>query len=65
MGYYDILAKFLEMFPQFMERARFWQPGDNRNAIRVELVDGKTYRFSYYNDDEWDLAAVNAAVRLV
>lgn len=63
MGYYDILAKFLGMFPQFMEKARFWQPGADRNTIHVELVGGKTYKFSYYNDDEWDLAAINTNVR--
>lgn len=65
MGYCDILAKFLGMFPQFMEKARFWQPGADRNTISVELVDGKQYVFTYWNDNEWDLTAVNSAVRRV
>lgn len=65
MGYCDILAKFLGMFPQFMEQTRFWRPGADRNTISVELVDGQQYVFTYWNDNEWDLTAVNPAVRRV
>lgn len=65
MGYYDILAKFLGLFPQFMEKARFWQPGADCNTISVELVDGQQYVFSYWNEKEWNLTAVNVAVRRV
>lgn len=63
MGYYDILAKFFAMFPQFMEKARFWQPGSDRHTIRVEMAGGQHYQFTYWNENEWDLAAVNTTVR--
>lgn len=65
MGYYDVLAKFLSMFPQFIERIRYWSPGSTPRTITAEMADGQQYVFTYWNDNEWDLTAVNPAVRRV
>lgn len=65
MGYCDVLAKFLGMFPQFMEQIRYWSPGSTQRTIVAEMADGRQYVFTYWNDAEWDLTAVNPAVRRV
>lgn len=65
MGYCDVLAKFLGLFPQFMDKIKFWRPGGNRNTVYVEMADGQQFMFTYWNAKEWDLVAVNTAVRRV
>lgn len=65
MGYFDTLAKFLGMFPNFLELVAFWSPVRDHNTISVELNNGQKLLFTYWNDREWNLTAVNGAVRRV
>jgi len=65
VGYFDTLAKFLGMFPNFLESVAFWSPVRDKNTIRVELKSGQKLLFTYWNDREWSLTAVNGAVRKV
>lgn len=65
MGYHDVLAKFLGMFPNFMEQVKSWTPGQKSNNIKISLTDGQKLLFTYYNDKEWELTAINGKVRRV
>lgn len=65
MGYHDVLAKFLGMFPNFMETVKSWSPGQKSNSIRLSLSNGQKLVFTYWNDKEWELTAVNGKVRRV
>lgn len=52
MTYVDILAKFLEMFPMYQTEINAYIPY-GANTIIVEFKDKNTYRFTYYNDNDW------------
>lgn len=65
MGYHDVLAKFLSMFPNFMEQVKSWTPGPKANNIKIGLANGNKLHFTFYNDKEWELTAVNGKVRKV
>lgn len=64
MGYHDVLAKFLGMFPNFMETIKAWTP-NGKNCIKVELVNHQKLVFTYWNDKEWELAAINGKARRI
>jgi hypothetical protein len=64
MHYSDILAKFLSMFPQYQELICQWSPRAG-HAIRVKTHSGQSLDFTYYNDREWTLAAVNPSNRRI
>ena len=57
-GYYDVLAQFLILFPQFIEGIRFWWPAGNPQTIAVEMASGQMYVFVYKSESDWSLVAV-------
>lgn len=54
MGYSEIFAKFLIMFPHYVDEAVQWAPA-GKNAIKVKLRDGTSLTFTYTDDVRWDL----------
>ena len=64
MHYSDILAKFLRMFPEYQEEICQWSPRPKR-TIRVKTKSGRSMDFTYYNDTEWTLSAVNPKNRKI
>lgn len=58
MHYSDMLAKFLEMFPHYKEQICQWSP-KGRHSIRVKMHSGQSLEFTYFNDNEWSLHAIN------
>lgn len=54
MRFIDILAKFLDMFPQYMGRVSSWAPAGNQ-CIRVMLNDLSSVEFAYFGDCYWKL----------
>ena len=55
MTYVDILAKFLEMFPNYQETITQYAPGEH-NCITIKLRDGQELDFTYQDDMDWTLA---------
>lgn len=55
MRYIDILAKFLDMFPQYMNKVSSWAPAGN-HCIRVVLTDLSSVEFVYFGDAYWKLS---------
>lgn len=54
MNTIDILAKFLEMYPQFhAEICQYAPVGFNR--ITVWFRNGQVFDFTYYSDQNWNL----------
>lgn len=56
MGYSDIFAKFLRMFPKYVDEAVEWSAVD-KNAIKVKLRDGSSLTFTYIDDIRWNLVS--------
>jgi hypothetical protein len=54
MHYVDILAKFLEMFPQYQDQVKTWTP-HGRCAIKVELRDRGKLDFTFHSNTDWSL----------
>lgn len=54
MSYFDILAKFLEMYPQFHEQIHFWRP-NGFQSITVWMHNGQVFDFTYFRDNYWNL----------
>ena len=54
MTTFDILAKFLEMYPQFHEQICQYMPS-GFNKIVVWFRNGQVFDFTYYNDQRWQL----------
>jgi hypothetical protein len=54
MTTFDILAKFLEMYPQFHEQLCQYAPG-GFNRIIVWFRNGQIFDFTYFNDQKWSL----------
>lgn len=54
MRHIDILAKFLDMFPMYMNNVSNWAPAGN-HCIRVETKDLKAFEFAYFGDAYWKL----------
>ena len=54
MRHFDILAKFLEMYPQFHEQIQYWAPG-GFHSITVWLRNGQAFDFTYFSNNDWDL----------
>lgn len=54
MSTFDILAKFLEMYPQFHEQICQYAPGGFRRII-VWFRNGQVFDFTYFNDQKWSL----------
>lgn len=57
MGYHDILAKFFEMFPSYIEKVKAFTPQKGR-CIKLELVNHQKLLFTFKNDREWQLCTV-------
>lgn len=55
MSTFDILAKFLEMYPQFHEQICQYAPNGSY-CITVWFKNGQTFDFTYFNDNRWNLA---------
>lgn len=55
MTYFDILAKFLDMFPHYINKVSFWRPAGN-HRIRVESKDFGCVEFTYFGDAHWKLS---------
>ena len=56
MRYIDILAKFLDMFPNYMNKLVMWGPCGT-NSIKVNMGDQLELKFTYVDDRNWSLAA--------
>ena len=54
MSYFDILAKFLELYPQFHEQIHYWSP-NGFHRITVWMRNNQIYEFSYFSDNRWTL----------
>lgn len=54
MSYFDILAKFLEMFPQFHEQICQYAP-NGLNCITVWFRNGQVLDFTYNSLFDWHL----------
>ena len=50
----DILAKFLDMFPDYVNKVSSWSPAGNQ-CIRIEMKNFMVVEFSYFGDDYWKL----------
>lgn len=50
----DILAKFLELHPQFHEQICQYAPND-RNGITVWFRNGRIFDFNCFSDQTWHL----------
>lgn len=64
MGHYDILAKFLGLFPNYQEQVKSFKP-HGKNCIAIEMINHQWLTFNYHNDAEWELMATNTRVRRV
>ena len=56
MSHVDILAKFLEMFPNHMSKLVMWEPY-SENAVKVSTNDGAEITFAYFDDRNWTLSS--------
>ena len=54
MSTFDILAKFLEMFPQFHEQICQYAP-NGANSITVYFKNSQELDFTYKSDTDWEL----------
>lgn len=54
MHYTDILAKFLELFPNYKNKIRVWTP-NGHESIKVDTYGKQTLEFSYHSDSDWTL----------
>lgn len=54
MTTFDILAKFLEMYPQFHEQIYQYAP-NGFSGITVWFRDGRVFDFTYFSDQRWTL----------
>ena len=54
MTHVDILAKFLEMFPQFHSAIKAYAPA-GYNTILIEFRNNFSYpcKFAYHSDQNW------------
>jgi hypothetical protein len=52
MTTFDILAKFLEMYPQFHEQICQYAP-NGFSSIIVWFKNGQTFDFTYFTDNTW------------
>ena len=55
MNHVDILAKFLEMYPQFHEQISHYAPG-GFNTIIVWFKNDQVFDFTYHSDQQWNLS---------
>ena len=51
----DILAKFLSMFPQYIDMIKNWEPIDSKNIL-VGLKNGSEVKFGYHGDSNWSIS---------
>ena len=51
----DILAKFLSMFPQYIDTIKNWEPIDSKNIL-VGLKNGSEVKFGYNGDNNWSIS---------
>ena len=63
MSTFDILAKFLEMFPQFHALIREYAP-NGACSITVWFNNGQTFDFTYFSDNLWELRDHNRRYQL-
>lgn len=54
MSHFNILAKFLEMYPQFHEQICQYAPNGSY-CITVWFKNGQTFDFTYFSDQSWSL----------
>lgn len=50
----DILAKFLDMFPDYVNKVSNWYPKGNQ-CILVVTKDRTVVEFTYFDDTYWKL----------
>lgn len=56
MRYSDILAKFLELFPTYVDQVTQWAPSGRRGIV-MTLKNGVGLSFIYRDDVTWTLEA--------
>ena len=54
MHTFDILVKFLEMYPQFHEQICQYAPS-GFNTIIIWFKNGQVFDFTYHSDQQWTL----------
>lgn len=54
MDHFDILAKFLEMYPQFHDQICQYAP-NGYCCIAVWFKNGQAFNFTYFSDNQWRL----------
>jgi hypothetical protein len=62
MTHTSILAKFLELFPEYQNKIRLWQP-KGHNSIKVETRTGQKLEFVYQDDKNWILGSYTGKKR--
>ena len=55
MDHFDILAKFLEMYPQFHDQICQYAP-NGYCCIAVWFKNGQSFNFTYFSDNQWNLS---------
>lgn len=53
----DILAMFLNMFPNYIEKVSKWSP-NGKNQIKITLTDRSVIKFTYRGFRSWRLETV-------
>lgn len=51
----DILAKFLSMFPQYIDTIKNWELIGSQNIL-VGLKNGSEVKFGYNGDNNWSIS---------
>jgi hypothetical protein len=57
MRHSDILAKFLSMFPNYVDKVVRWSP-DGHNVIKIRLDDYSGLLFTYTTPKIWTLESI-------
>lgn len=53
----DILAMFLNMFPNYIEQISKWSP-NGKNQVKITLTDHTVIKFTYRGFRNWRLETV-------
>lgn len=56
MGHVDILAKFLGMFPAYMNNMVMWEPYGS-DAVKLTMRDHTELVFKYVDEYNWSLSS--------
>ena len=57
MTQYDVYNQFKIIFPQYTDHTEAWFP-NGKHSVRIRLLDGNEFIFTYNNDLEWSFETV-------